>query len=801
MNKRIFLNNDWSYSPSFDEAMTKSDYIGKFDTVRLPHTVSVTPFNDFTPEVYQMVSAYRRTFKTESAWAGCNVLLTIEAAAHQSEVFLNGKRLAEHKCGYTAFTVDLTAALAAAGQENVLLIKVDSRENINQPPFGNLIDYMTYGGIYREVYMDIKPSVYIQDVFVMTHGTSLKTEVTLNSDCEGYKIKQTVKEANKDSCVVIVENTADVNSKTLKTQAEASAAKLWSLEEPNLYTLKTELIAPDGTTADTFSVRFGFRDIVFNKDGFFLNNKKIKLRGLNRHQSWAYIGYAMPKNMQREDADILKYELGLNEVRTSHYPQSHYFIDRCDEIGLLVFTEFPGWQYIGNAEWKDIAVENAREMVSQYRNHPSVFMWGVRINESPDDDEFYQRTNAVAHALDPTRPTAGVRNFKNSKFYEDVYTYNDFSHTGDNEGTRPKAEITKSEGGYMVTEYNGHMYPTKSFDDEWHRMKHALRHARVLDSVAGRDDTGGSSGWCAFDYNTHKEFGSGDYICYHGVMDMFRNPKLAAAVYKSQQDAAVVGDVLEISSSMDVGEYPAGTREAVWMFTNADSVKLYVNDEFVKEYFTKDSPYSHLSNGPILIDDFIGPRLAKDYNLPESEADKIKKVLHGILQHGYDKLFDEEKQVLDSLLAQKKVTEAQLWEYFSRYLGNLGAGGTVTTSFRFEAYRNGKLVKTVVKMPAKHVAIKAEPSHTELKEETTYDVAAVRIRAMDENGNQHPYCQEAMLLKAEGAIEIIGPTLVSLKGGSAGTYVKTIGKSGKGTLSITDWLGRETKIDFTVTVE
>ena len=73
------------------------------------------------------------------------------------------------------------------------------------------------------------------------------------------------------------------------------------------------------------------------------------------------------------------------------YPQSQAFIDRCDEIGLLVFTEIPGWQYIGDDAWKETACENVREMVLQYRNHPSIFMWGVRINESPDDDSFLRK--------------------------------------------------------------------------------------------------------------------------------------------------------------------------------------------------------------------------------------------------------------------------------------------------------------------------------------------------------------------------------------------------------------------------
>lgn len=167
---------------------------------------------------------------------------------------------------------------------------------------------------------------------------------------------------------------------------------------------------------------------MFKSDGLYLNSRKLKIRGLNRHQSFPYIGYAMPESMQIMDADILKYELGLNAVRTSHYPQSHAFIKRCDEIGLLVFTEMPGWQHIVREEWKNQACVNLKEMIVQYRNHPSIFMWGVRINESKDDNSFYTRTNAIAKALDPTRARAGVRANKRSHLLEDVYTYNDFSH-------------------------------------------------------------------------------------------------------------------------------------------------------------------------------------------------------------------------------------------------------------------------------------------------------------------------------------------------------------------------------------
>lgn len=131
-------------------------------------------------------------------------------------------------------------------------------------------------------------------------------------------------------------------------------------------------------------------------------------------------------------------------------------------------------------------------------------------------------------------------------------------HDGKAKGCEPKKNVTSDmEKPYLISEYNGHMYPTKTFDWEEHRAEHALRHANVLDAVAAEEDIAGCFGWCMFDYNTHKDFGSGDRICYHGVMDMFRNPKLAAAVYACQQEKE---PVLELSSSMDIGEHPGCNR-------------------------------------------------------------------------------------------------------------------------------------------------------------------------------------------------------------------------------------------------
>ena len=201
--------------------------------------------------------------------------------------------------------------------------------------------------------------------------------------------------------------------------------------------------------------RFGFREAVFTQQGFHLNGKVIKLRGLDRHQTFPFVGQAMPARVQRRDAQILRETLHCNIVRTSHYPQSRHFLDACDELGLLVLEEIPGWQHIGPLAWQDIAVDNVGRMVRRDWNQPSIILWGVRINESRDNHDFYTRTNALAHELDPSRQTGGIRNFQDSEFLEDVFTMNDFGFP-----LKPP-----NHPAYLNTEFVGHTFPAKTIDN------------------------------------------------------------------------------------------------------------------------------------------------------------------------------------------------------------------------------------------------------------------------------------------------------------------------------------------------
>lgn len=782
--RRIYINDDWKYLNHFNEEMLKNNYDeSNMESIRLPHSVVQTPFNYFDEGIYQMISTYRKVIIPKDDWIDKHVFLTVEAAAHKSTLYINGHELITHSCGYTSYTVDLGPYLEG-GKENILVIKVDSNESLNQPPFGNVIDYMTYGGIYREVYIEIKNKSYIKDVFPKV--SIVDDLITLTSKIELE---------NNDNCLIRQElydlsNNLIYKFKEFELIHKVNNVKLWDIDNPNLYLLKT-ILYKDNIIFDERVDRVGFRTVEFRSDGFYLNNKKIKLRGLNRHQSYPYVGYAMPKSMQVNDAKILKYKLGLNAVRTSHYPQSHHFIDACDELGLLVFTEIPGWQHIGDDDWKNQVVKNTSDMVLEYRNHPSIILWGVRINESMDDDSLYQQTNDVALKLDSTRQTSGVRFIQKSSLLEDVYAYNDFSHDGTNLGVLKKKKVTPNiNKGYLVSEYNGHMFPTKSFDNEDHRVEHMRRHATVIDGYYGQSDIAGGFGWCMADYNTHKDFGSGDRICYHGVLDMFRNPKMASYVYSSQVENA---DILEISSMMDIGEHPACLAKDVYAITNADSIKLYKNDVFIKEF--SNTPFKNMPHGPILIDDFIGDVMEKEEGFSHKKAEDIKKILLATNKYGLAHLPFNILLLAAKCIIFRGMKMSDAVSLYNKYISNWG--GTYTT-YKFEAIKDGKVVKTQIRKPVKDINLDIEVSHNNLKESNTYDVASIQIKAVDDNQVVLPYYQEAITIKTEGPIEIIGPDIVTLKGGMSGTYIKTIGKKGNAKVSISGNGLDEVIIEFNI---
>jgi beta-galactosidase len=595
------INRNWRYNRAFVEGAHSRDFDDSaFARVVVPHTNARLPWHSFDEKEYEFVSIYRRRFKLPREAAGHRVFVDFEGVMTASTVWINGVRLGEYKGGYTPFSFDLTPHIDFNG-ENVLAVDVDSHERPDIPPFGYQIDYLTFGGIYREVSLRIVPGTFIENIFAKPKDV-LSAHPGLDVDCHLRHAEASRKELTLEVELRDGDRTVAKSSQRVPPAEAApepavhtihienlAGIKLWDLTHPNLYSVHVRLSR--GTDVVDHDQRtIGFRQAQFTDHGFELNGTVIKLRGLDRHQTFPFVGQAMPGRAQRSDARILRNKLKCNIVRTSHYPQSRHFLDACDELGLLVLEEIPGWQHIGDEPWKQISIDNVSRMVRRDWNHPSIILWGVRINESLDDHDFYTRTNATAHNLDPTRQTGGIRYFQSSEFLEDVFTMNDFGFP----------LLPPNHPRYLNTEFVGHTYPTKTIDQIERLTEHTLRHARIHDQLASNPQYAGGIGWCAFDYNTHGDFGSGDRICYHGVTDIFREPKPAAGFYKSQCDPSDE-IVLEPAFHWARGDESIGFTKAV-VCSNCDHLKFFIADKLVAEADPNKAEFQHLRFAPFFAD-------------------------------------------------------------------------------------------------------------------------------------------------------------------------------------------------------
>ncbi len=589
------INRNWRYSPKATPVAHERAFDDSgFTRVTVPHTNVRLPWHSFDEKSYEFVSIYRRRFRLPADARGHRVFVDFEGVMTASTVWLNGFRLGEYKGGYTPFSFELTQHVDFAG-ENVLAVEVDSNERPDIPPFGNEIDYLTFGGIYREVSLRVVSPTFLENIFAQPKDV-LSGHPTLDVQCfVEHSEKATDGALSLEASLYDGERLVGKATQPIASGATTQtvhldnlgAIELWDQRSPKLYRVEVRLLH-GASLLDHDTRRIGFREARFTPEGFKLNGKVIKLRGLDRHQTFPWVGQAMPGRVQRQDAVILRKNLRCNIVRTSHYPQSRHFLDACDEIGLLVLEEIPGWQHIGDKPWQDISVDNVSRMIRRDWNHPSIILWGVRINESRDNHDFYVRTNAMAHQLDTTRQTGGIRYFQESEFLEDVFTMNDF-------GWPLKAP---NHPLYLNTEFVGHTYPTKTIDNIERLREHTIRHARVHDQLASSPQYAGGIAWCAFDYNTHGNFGSGDRICYHGVTDIFREPKPAAGFYRSQCDPEEE-IVLVPSFHWARGDESIGFTKAL-VSSNCDHLKFYIDDKLVAEADPDREQFPHLKYPPFV---------------------------------------------------------------------------------------------------------------------------------------------------------------------------------------------------------
>jgi beta-galactosidase len=602
--REMNFSTGWMFIPKDAPGAERTDFEDEsFERVSVPHANIVTPHETFDQDMFRFVSWYRKHFRPDDACRGKQVLVEFQGVMTVADVYLNGRLLGHHEGGYTPFTVDLTPALQF-GAENVLAVRVDSREQRQVPPEGapKMYGYYLFGGIQRDVVLRVVDPLHIERVYYTTAtikpDTREEAQVTVTNgrpqSATGTLALRLVDAQGKDVATTEapVEIAAGATRDFKLAFEHLRGVELWDVDHPHRYVVLAELRDGNGTV-DRERTWIGIRTIHWDATTgqFSINGTPVKLQGMNRHQTFAYIGGAAPNRLQRRDARIMKYEMGLNIVRSSHYPPDPEFLDECDRIGLLVMDEFPSWQFIGQTpEWQNNAVDAVRAMLLRDRNHPSIVVWGVRGNEASfhaeDDRDLYTRTYGLAKELDPSRPPGGARlsDGWHGKFVpEETLTVNDYSTPWDLTNW-PQPATGKP---WLITEYgDARQFPI--WQGEGDLLEFTLHWMDFLNRIYAHTEIAGGVGWAAFDYNTPEFNAPVATTAHHCVDDIFRLPKgFTSAALGTQVDPAIYGARVKILTTW------RRLRDGkVYVASNAPEVELLLNGKSLGR--AKPTEYTHV---------------------------------------------------------------------------------------------------------------------------------------------------------------------------------------------------------------
>lgn len=397
-----------------------------WSAVTLPHTWN-TDHDPPQADYYRGPGWYRKAFDAPIQWRGRRVFVRFGAASLVAQIYLNGVELGEHRGGFAAFTFELTPHLRI-GSRNVLAVRVDNSRREDVIPLGG--DFTVFGGLYRSVVLlvtgpaDITPldhgssGVFIRQQSVS--DTAANVEVTTEisngySTARSFQVRVAVRDALGTS---VAKTNAEVTinpgeTKPVTERLSISHPHLWNgAADPYLYSVGAEL-TEHGHLVDAVKQPLGLRYFTFDPQrGFFLNGKRLELHGVDRHQDWAGVGWAIGKKEQDIDMRTMR-EMGVNAVRLAHYQHDQYFYDLCDRDGLIVWAELPMVDWVRNS---DAFLDNARqqliELIRQNENHPSILMWSLYNEPNPsntaDPAVVIAQMKEIARREDPTRPTTGA---------------------------------------------------------------------------------------------------------------------------------------------------------------------------------------------------------------------------------------------------------------------------------------------------------------------------------------------------------------------------------------------------------
>jgi beta-galactosidase len=727
------LNQSWDFYRDDAKRADSVDKVpaGGWTKVNLPHTARVEA--KLPVDSWQGSAYYKKTFDAKVA-PGEQAVLRFEGAMNVADVWVNGKHLGTHLGGYLPFSYDVTPHLKAGGGDE-LVVRINNEDNaVTGPKPLKDLDYIQYGGIYRDVTLSIKPAVHISDEMLSNTeagGGVFVTYPQVDKKTATVRVKAEVCNTAAEARTAQLSQRLLFNNARVADGAESielaagecrhvtrdlkvDRPQLWSPKSPNLYAVQTTVSSKG--QQDVVNTRVGIRRIVLEKGKLLVNGEPTFLRGVNRHQEYPYVGYALSAQADYRDALLIK-RAGFDYVRLSHYPHSPAFMAAADELGLMVLPGIPGWQYFNpDPAFATQVLKTCSDMVRRDRNHASVLAWECSLNETQMPDQLIEKLHHTVH-----------REYPGDQAYSagwvpqtyDVYLQARQHRLDDKKPLPNKALIVSEYGDWEYYAMNAGFNQTA-----WGDLKEADRSSRQLltdgetrllqqaKNLAESHDDNFKTGavadgyWVMFDYGR----GYAKDLESSGVMSIDRLPKFSAEFFRSQRGAQ--------EKSALWGGGPMVFIASHWTKDSAPQVRVFSNTDEV-ELFLNGKSLGRVKGGPSK----THPNLAH----PPLEFD---------------------------------------------------AGRFAPGTLKAVAYLNGrKVAEQVVQTPAEPVKLAVAVDDFAVKP-VVGDLVFVRARMLDANGTVVPDSGKTVTFAAGAGYEIVGPAVATTEAGIASVLVRVTGGQG-----------------------
>lgn len=574
----------------------------------LPHIAFPEPLVIERPR--EGIAYYKKSFTIPANYKGQHISIEFEGAMQIAWVWFNGKFITRHLGGYLPFTIDITDK-AKYGQENSITVKVDNRPNPLVPPGKPVsrLDFVYYSGLYRDVWLHVDNPLHITDANAIDRiagGGIFVTYPTVNYKQTTVNIKTNViNESATAKTFTLIQELADAKGNIVATtksavnslqqgsdahytqQLNVEHPSLWSPDSPYLYTLRSYVVEDD-KKVDTRTTKIGIRSFFISKEtGLLINGKPVRIEGSNRHESYPWIGNALSNNASLRDAVIIKAS-GMNCIRVGHYCQDPSFYDACDSLGILLVNCTPGWQFFNKSEtFISNSLNDIRQMIRRDRNHPSILLWEVSLNEAYPPADY--RCKQVETAKSEWPSGLNFYTSGDSYFTKTCYDvpYDDWA-----DNIESRNNTTYPNNAFLIREYGDFEFGgtqstnrqlrgngekallQQAWNLQWEHNRNREQYPRAIGDLT----------WAFFDGLAGYVQGIEGW----GIADLKRIPKFSYYFFQSQRK--------DKHPMCYIADYwiPSDTPRKIIVYSNCDEIALYINGrEVTRQYADSgpDSPY------------------------------------------------------------------------------------------------------------------------------------------------------------------------------------------------------------------